>query len=279
MDLMRQYFQVVTTLAIGFLTLSLISASAQSLSNNDQCALYDNVVATSTSSTAVIPDELLVNWKVALNCLVPAVANLRVKINGPILSPDVRNKLVSITAAIRKIMATLSPGATDSANLTEFIRAYREINNLSATSVLVFGARSNDEDARLNSMLILANVIDNRNVCVPLDHLYDPDLGVKNVDYSIKGQANLLAIVSVVAPWAYRENYDNIQTMVTYVSQKVDLSLQQTVDILKNIKVRLASQTDDTNKGAWLPDFAKDCEKYIPTWANNSGIHLKYRSN
>jgi hypothetical protein len=128
-------------------------------------------------------------------------------------------------------------------------------------------------------LLILANVIDNRTVCVPLDHLYDSRLGSKEIDYSVRGQANLMAVVSVVAPWAYRENYDNIQTMVNVLGPKIDPSLKQTLDILKNIQTRLNSQTNENNKGVPLPDYAKDCAKYVPTWANANTVNLKYRSN
>jgi hypothetical protein len=64
------------------------------------------------------------------------------------------------------------------------------------------------------STLILANVIDNTTVCVPIDHLYDPSI-------SINGRANLLSVVSVVAPWAYRQKYDNISKVQARISSTI----------------------------------------------------------
>jgi hypothetical protein len=127
---------------------------------------------------------------------------------------------------------------------------------------------------------IAYETIDNTTVCVPLDHLWDPNIGTleKDNDYSVRGRANLLSVVSVVAPWAYFENFQNIQTMKNNIWNKIDrsdLNLKQTVDILSNIQLRLDSQGPNTNKNVYLPNNLKaDCIKYGRRWA--TADQLKY---
>jgi hypothetical protein len=67
----------------------------------------------------------------------------------------------------------------------------------------------------------------------------------------VKGRANLLGIVSVVAPWAYKENYENIERTRNFISTQVsrdDPGLKTTISILDNIQIRLKSQSETSNK-------------------------------
>jgi hypothetical protein len=165
-------------------------------------------------------------------------------------------------------------------NLDSFISEFRNADDIDAISVLTFGARSNNYQARSNSLLLLANVIDNTTICVPLDHLWDPDLGKleKDDDYSVRGRANLLSVVSVVAPWAYSENFQNIKRAESNVLGKLDRSdpsLKQTIDIISNIQQRLDSQGPNANRSVSLPDQLKTgCLKYGRRWA--PADQLKY---
>jgi hypothetical protein len=75
-----------------------------------------------------------------------------------------------------------------------FIDAFRKLDNLRATKVLVYAVRSNDQAARSNALLILANVINNATVCVAIDHLYDTKIA--QTPFGNTGRANLLAVLS-----------------------------------------------------------------------------------
>jgi hypothetical protein len=200
------------------------------------------------------------------------------------LAPEVRSQLLSATGAIRAIISKLNTDDENSRqnnNINEFIALFRREDNLDIISVLTFGARSDNYEARSNSILILANVVDNSTVCVPLDHLWDPNIGKPDgeKDYPVRGRANLLGVVSVVAPWAYRENYENIKRVKDEIFNKridrSDVNLKQTIDILNNIQVRLDSQTNSTNRTVPLPaELKRECAAYVPRFATKE--QLKY---
>jgi hypothetical protein len=139
--------------------------------------------------------------------------------------------------------------------LNDFIYAFRNSDDIATAAVLSYGARSDNVDLRVNSVLILANVIDNSTVCVPLTHLNDRSL--LDSSNGINGRYNLLGIVSVVAPWALNENYYNMQNTVALIRRSVDpadQNLSGTLNLLTNIEQRLQSQKPNSNKGVWLPD-------------------------
>jgi hypothetical protein len=129
-------------------------------------------------------------------------------------------------------------------------------------------------------LLILANVVDNRTVCVEIDQLYDEKIGL--TPFGVKGRANLLAVVSVVAPWAYRETYENIENMIDVITGTLDESdpaIQQTRDIVKNIDQRLKRQTDESNKAQCLPADERDCYRYSPEWAKKTQLRYPDKAN
>ena len=175
-------------------------------------------------------------------------------------------RFLRVTGAIRSMMAA-------SSNLDAVISLFRTtLNsrkiNISVARILTYGARSDDKNARQNSMWILANVIDNTTVCVPLDHLYDPAI-------SPSGRANLLAIVSVVAPWAYKENYNNIKTVVAFTQHKLSDSTSDLLDtssILNNIEQRLQTQNDNTNKIEAIPSNLQTCKHYPLQYAKSQQL-------
>jgi hypothetical protein len=245
------------------------TAFAQSF---DTCSPYLAAVRANVSTAVpIVPDVLLADWKTAVKCLKRDLEGLKGIAEATSLPQATRNQFLSSTGAIRAIISKLNKddeNAKTTASLDEFIKLFREKENLEAIIVLTFGVRSDNYQARSNSLLILANVIDNTTVCVPLDHLWDKNLGVldKDQDYPIRGRANLLSVVSVVAPWAYKENFINIKTVKDSIFNsidKADPTLKQTVDILNNIEARLGAQTNDTNKNINLPDELKrDCKTY-----------------
>jgi hypothetical protein len=74
----------------------------------------------------------------------------------------------------------------------------------------------------------------------------------------------------VVAPWAYRQNFDNIQRTRDFFWKTInreDPNLKQTVAILQNIEGRLGVQTDRTNRSVNLPDdWRANCKKYLESY-------------
>ena len=178
-----------------------------------------------------------------------------------------RSQLLSASGALRSVMSKLDAAdklTAGSDGLKKFISIFREKNSINVISVLSFGARNENRDLRLSSVLLLGNVIDNRFVCVPLVQLNDPDL--VSTDYGINGRANLLGVISVVAPWAYAENFSSIRKTREIISTQVnrdDPKFKGTVNILDNIQNRLSSQTDDSNKGVPLDKaMTEACRKY-----------------
>jgi hypothetical protein len=206
----------------------------------------------------------------------PIIGALNVSVTSPKFTPETQSKFLSATGAVRAIMTRLSLSdeklktATEEQRrnqdtLNEFIKAFRGLDNLDVTSVLTFGARSDNYDMRLNSVLILGNVIDNQTVCVPLTHLNDPELD--KTDYGINGRANLLGIIAVVAPWALKQNFESIKATRDSLFESIrknDLNLKQTYALLDNVQERLKVQTEGTNKSEGVPaEWRRDCKKYI----------------
>jgi len=190
-------------------------------------------------------------------------------------------ELVRATGAIRIIIANNeTPANKDpSANkINPAIQTFREVASLDTISSLGFGARSFDDDSRLNATLILGNVIDNKSVCVPLDHLYDDELGT--TPYGVRGRANFLGVVSVVAPWAYKENYENIRRLHEDIAERLQPlkdrpDLKQTFEILANIKRRLDFQltTPGSNMNTQLPLDLQACKTYVVQYGRGKLIY------
>ncbi|WP_456765958.1 hypothetical protein [Bradyrhizobium sp. USDA 3650] len=238
------------------------------------CAQYQATTSGIPSKgVPIVPDALLQDIKIAVPCLVTVIGGLEPGITSPKMPPDGGSKLLSATAALRAIMArqgaldAASGTPNDTTKLNEFISLFRDNDNIAVVSVLTYAARSDIYDARLNSVLILGNIIDNTTVCVPIAHLNDPELD--STDYGKNGRANLLGIVSVVAPWAYFENYDAIEQTRALLSAKVgeNPDYKTTRTILDNIDKRLRSQTNQTNRSVPLPaEFKTACKNYIDAY-------------
>jgi hypothetical protein len=237
------------------------------------CELIESAtdLGKSSKAVAIVPERLLADWMTALPCLVQIVEKLGQVIDSPRLNADVQKKFLSTTGALRSIIARLTAGdqAGEGREMQRFVGEFRRLDNLTVTAALAFGARSDDRDVRLNAMLVLANVVDDSTLCVPLDHLYDPGINPS-------GRANLLGVVSVVAPWAYAESFKNIEAMYRMMTAKTKGSpeFRQTNDILDNIRKRLDYQTATSNKNVPIPaEEAAGCKSYKMRWA---GADLKY---
>jgi hypothetical protein len=260
--------RLVRTTLFGLLAGFAASCGAAQAQVSNNCAVYfDAVTASSKEAVPVVPDKLLANWSSALPCLVKIIESLKDQVTGSALNPDARSKMLSATAAFRSIVTKLNvsdQAAGNSSGLDEFIKQFRLADNLDVVSVLSYGARSDVYDIRLNSVLLLGNVIDNTSVCVPLAHLNDPTLMTSA--NGMNGRANLLGIISVVAPWAYKQNFENIEKTRDFINTQIanDNNAKATSNLIENIRVRLKSQNTDSNRNVDLPQqWRIACKGYI----------------
>lgn len=258
------------SLGLALTALALAAALPARGQSGDACAIYfDAATPRTPGSVPVIPEKLLGETN-ALPCLVRLVSSLKGTVTSAQLNTEATGRLLSATGAIRSMIARATAidektGKDD--NLKDLIKRFRELDNLDTVSVLSYGARSNVYDVRLNSVLILGNVIDNTTVCVPLTHLYDAEIETAQ---GANGRANLLGVVSVVAPWALKENFESIDNTRDFLAGRLNLNdpnLRTTRQILENIKLRLDAQSDDSNKGESMPPSLKSsCKGYIQSY-------------
>ena len=143
-----------------------LPASAQ------QCDDFNQSVASKGSAEQMLrpfSNDLLVKVEVATPCLVAVLTTLRPRIVvGSNWADEDVARLIQATGALRTILANKGPSA---------IRIFRSSDNLDAISTLVTAARGNNQTARVNAAIVLADVIDNSSLCVVIDHLYDPRPG------------------------------------------------------------------------------------------------------
>jgi hypothetical protein len=258
------------------------------------CATFVAAVEPDKSGAAsVVPDVLLVDQKQATHCLVEVLRVLGQRIGSvaDMEQPDVQLPLLSATSALRRVIATANGGNEieyDAVHLKKFIETFRDNDDIDAVSALSYAARSSDKDLRLNAVLILGNVIDNSTVCVPLVHLNDSTL--LDSPGGLNGRANLLGIISVVVPWAYKQNYESITATVNALenalTDKTDTF--QTFRIIKNVQTRSLSQLKNDVKPNKEVDLAnlksggalQKCQLYVekmhPPISPENRAHLKY---
>lgn len=240
---------------------------------SDECFPYKEAIFGRETAGQPLPDPLLTDWKLSMRCIVGSIAEFETRINDSKIAPIVRAEFLTASGGIRSIFAS-SKSETE---FSEMVKAFRCNDNSKVATVLSFGARSNSYEVRLNSMILLGNVIDNTTVCIAIDHLYSRELAaidapdVRVESYGTRGRANLLSTVSVVAPWAFRENFENISKIAAYWDAKIPEGEQfkDTKRIIRNIKSRLDSQTLATsNKNRPIPEDLRACKSYPPKWAS-----------
>jgi len=257
--------------AAGACVLALMSAlpAASQVPDVERCRSYDTAVEVKTAVAPVIPDRLLSDRRTALACLVRIIARVAPLEGSDQFDTMTLNRFLAATSAIRMFIvdaALRDKKAGRNDNFTEFSVDFGDVDSVEVTQGLSYGLRQANSDAQSNALHILVNVIDNTSLCVPLDHLYDPRLDVR-------GRANLLAVVSVVAPRAFAENFDNICRMLDHVEKDTTMP-PQTARIVKTVRGQLARQTDRSNQSAPLPPgLERACRSYRPRWA---GANLKY---
>ena len=240
---------IMTLVILVAATVQPTFAQPTSAERRVDCAAYQAAVLTSEA----VPRELLKDWQAALACLVGVIADLNINISNVMHADARKQPLLRASRAVRVIL-------DENGDLA--IKAFRLVDNLDAISVLTFGARGRDYDLRLNAVLILGNIIDNTTVCVPLDHLYDPEI-------SSNGRANLLAVVSVVAPWAYKQNLVNMQQVLRYTKGAISGESADTIRVVQELERKIAvreMQLRSERSDEPLPSWAS-CKSYQKRWA------------
>lgn len=270
--------RAITFLAAG-LAFSLLYPRQSFAQTKEACAAYSAAVtASSPGAVPVIPDNLLTtNWRVAVDCLVPILGGMKSSVRAASNNASTRAKFLSAAGGLRAIATRIGAGEevnnalpADKRNpnidtIALFAKEFQKVETIEAVAVLTTGARSDNYDMRLTGILVLGNVMDERYACVPLVQILDPDL--MTADYGINARANLLGMLSRVAPYVYKEDFANVRNVRTLIGQTVskdDPNLAQTNLILQNIDQRLDAQTDSSNRGVSLErDFKERCAKYL----------------
>ena len=275
---------------ISLLLMMLVSffqaTSAEAASN--ECAIYDEAtLPDGKGQPAVVSDNLLADMPVATRCLIGVLDRLGQTITKieDIENPAKEAVALSATAAFQRMVATQGKSGNaqlvDPRSLASFIDGFNSVDTLGAVSALSYGARSSNKDLRVNSVLLLGNVIDNQTVCVPLVHLNDSS--ILSSAGGVSGRANLLGVVSVVASWANKENYDTMQATAAAIGREVanDGNFVSTAAIVENILKRLQAQSASGNKTRSLSQReVKECRGYAEQFGDrisSSGkLNLKY---
>jgi hypothetical protein len=280
-------------MATALILLSLLVPAGEAAAQaKNPCSSYEAaIVSASPSAVPVVPDNLLTNWRAALSCLVPIIAGMKDTMKSGSVPPATRAKYLSTAGAIRAIATRISTGEeankalpppqqTSVDTIGMFQAEFRKVQSIDAFAVLTTGARSDNYDMRLTSIVILGNVIDERFTCVPLVQILDPELD--SVDYSINARANLLGMLSRVAPFVYKEDFANVQRVKETIGKLIppgDARFTQTSSILSNIDQRLNAQTDASNRGVPLDGNAKEkCESYMTAYpaTERMKVNIKY---
>jgi len=196
----------------------------------------------SDKDRAVAAGALIKDWRTSL----PTVMGELKNVSGPAdrWTPDQQSYILSVSDIIR---TTLS-------NNTEAITLFRSCDDASIARPLIWAARGQNQSLRLNSTLILGNVVDNTTVCFVLHHLADPDL-------SANGRANLLGVTLAMASYAYQENADSIERTLGTLKPRIEPSMAQTQKLISDISVRTKASQNRT-KSLAQANLGEPCAHY-----------------
>ena len=174
-------------------------ARAQESVIEEPSALCD-AIKDIVSNSDFIPRDRLDNGLSAVRCLVEIIKNLDINsVNDAAASKQLRRAAKGLRAIFDA--EVYRPTGT--------IEEFRRIESLDVVSSLVFGARSDNTDARIESTLVLGDVADNKILCVLIDHLYDPNI-------TVAGRFNILAALSSIPNYATELGARELKIMTSY---------------------------------------------------------------
>jgi hypothetical protein len=226
--LLRQTLRTLPLAALCSLTApgDINLALSQDMSTNiELLKSLDPDVRSSAAST------LAESWKDYLPGLIGAVNSFDGRTLDDMTVPD-RDYLSRVTDVLRTIVVN-DPAA---------IREFRDRDDDKTARVLIWAARSNFREMRVNSTFILASVADNTNVCIALYHLQQSNI-------SPDGIINLLQVVISVSGYIYQENYDLAKQTMDILQENVSKRpgiFSRTFNLIDNLKGRLEKSINKT---------------------------------
>lgn len=183
-------------------------------------------VADRTAASKFLIDD----WTRSLEPLVKELSKFEATAAaGTAAQPDI-DAMLGVTDTLRSILANKEKEGA--------IKKFREIDNdPKVISGLAWMARSDNRDIRVNSTYILANVIDNTNVCIVLDHLRDPSINGN-------GRVNLLQTIAPVAGYAYKKNVELIQKSLPVTKSNAKGDADRTNALVEQLLQRVGTSTN-----------------------------------
>ncbi|QOZ51517.1 hypothetical protein [Bradyrhizobium sp. CCBAU 53338] len=280
------------TIVLASLALMTLGGRAAFAQDRAVCAQYEREVSSSSgSSVPVVSESLLTDWKTAVGCLVPIVTGLKDSMRAASVGSSTRARYLAATGALRRIATKIAAAEeaagkaptdgrpTNGDTIAGYQAEFRKWQSIDTFAVLTVGARSDNYDVRLNSILILGNVMDEEYTCVPLVQLLDGDLDT--AEYGVNARANLLGALARAAPFVYAEDFTNIRNVVAAVAKNVkadDPKFKQSSAILENIDQRLNAQTGSSNRSVGLKAKPKsECVKYMNAYPPNERMKALIR--
>lgn len=237
---------IATLTAISLLTDRVVAQADLQLPNLD--VYINNLNSPDASSRENAAKYLIDNWKKGgLARLIEAL-----RVTGRALQERQAGLDLTILIPVTDVLRTIVVNKDDA--IYQF-RVLNNDDNRGASRALIAAARSSDKNLRINATYILANVADNRDLCIIMDNLRDKNL-------TADGRVNLLQIALPVSGYAYRENFrwtnETIEMLNSYLlNSKDDVSL--TKALLDSLSRNIAKSG---NRDKPLPDYLPFCKTY-----------------
>jgi len=207
-------------------------------------ASLDSIGTATDEQRISVARSLIENWQVSLPTMMAAIETMK-NTDASTWGAFDRQQMTFIVSIIKAILASKNRS----------IALFRQCDNERTIIPLVWAARGNETDLRLNAASILADTVDNTNVCFVLHHLRDRDI-------SANGRANLVGIARAMASYAYKENVQAIMETIDIVQANMGVGegFAQTKQLLYDLGARA---TRSSNRNEPLPEaLAKYCKSY-----------------
>ena len=197
--------------------------------SNDQVKPYLKRLESSNVADSTAAAKFLVdNWKNSLMPLIIELATFEKIAASPTQSDDDVKAMIAVTDVLRTILANKEKEGA--------LNDFTDHDSAQVIVALAWMARGNVRALRINSTYILANVVDNTNVCIVLDHLRDPKIHVD-------GRINLLQAIQPVASSAYQDNAELIKNSLTVVERNAGNDTKVSA-LINEINQRTATSTN-----------------------------------
>jgi hypothetical protein len=230
------------------LAIALIVISGFAIAQSSNPRIKSNLQALKSdqaSERVAAAKSLIEDWQNSFAVLIPELSAYNREV--PKLSQKELQNFLAITDVLRSIVINKDKEGA--------IKAFRDQDDDQTIRSLVWAARSDDKDLRINATYILASVVDNTNLCIVLHHLQDKKI-------SADGRINLLQVASAVAGYAYHENVLAITETIGKVQEHVEdeKDVGQTRALLKDLLQRCDKSIN--KKQELPPALAKYCKDY-----------------